>query len=104
MKRQNFKSSDTLQSTISQAVLWSKKIDKINTETDAGYIIHNILAYGTMEDLKWLFKKYSRQKIVKNFIENPIKVYTRPAFGFAAKTLLKIRKPLSLKAYVKTVF
>jgi len=39
-----------------QAVLWSVDIKDLNLEEDKIYIINQVLAYGGVEELKWLFK------------------------------------------------
>jgi hypothetical protein len=45
--------------------LWSYDIDKLNLEINKGKIIFNILNFGNMEAVKWLFNTYKKQEIVK---------------------------------------
>ena len=37
-----------------QSILWSSNIKKLNVEKDKTYIIHQTLAYGDIQDIKWL--------------------------------------------------
>lgn len=86
-----------------QPLLWSQNVKTIDLEKDAASIIHRILAYGDLKDIKWLFKTYSRSTIIENFKKKPINIYTKPAFNFTVKTLLNIKQPLSKSKYVKNI-
>lgn len=46
-----------------QSRLWSKSTRKIHIKRDGRYIIKQLLAYGTMEDLRWLLSRYPKKTI-----------------------------------------
>jgi hypothetical protein len=85
-----------------QAVLWSKDATNLNLDEDKNYIIHQVLAYGTWDQIKWLFKTYSANKIRTVFREYPEKDYTNKSFNFAKNILLEISSNLDKRYYVKT--
>lgn len=87
-----------------QAVLWSVDIAHLNLEKDKIYIIHQILSYGRMEDIKWVFKTYPKEEIVEVFINHPYKDYTESRFYFAKNYLLSLKDmSLNEKHYVKNI-
>lgn len=47
------------------ASLWSYDLEQLDLEKDADKIITNILIHGSMPAIEWLFKSYSREKIVE---------------------------------------
>ncbi len=86
-----------------QSVLWSVKIEDLDLEEDKVYIIHQILAFGNFEQLKWLFNNYSFNKIKKVFLEHPIRIYHPSSFNFIKYIFLKIKnKKINEKKYVCT--
>jgi hypothetical protein len=86
-----------------QGILWSKSIEKIDLYKDKNYIIHQILAYGDMEEIKWLLKTYNEDEIKDVFINCPRNVYTRPVFLFIKNFILGIEKKLNEKEYIKNI-
>ena len=58
-------------------------VSKLNLEEDKPYIVHQILAYGTLDEIKWLMKTYGKDVVKKVFLNQPIKVYTPPALKFS---------------------
>ena len=72
-----------------QAVLWNVNTDNLDISKNRHYIVHQILAYGRWEDVKWLFKVYDRETIKKEFIEYPEKDYQPSTFNFVSKILLE---------------
>lgn len=74
-----------------QAVLWSADIKKLDIERDKGYIIHQILIYGTLDNLKWLFNTYSRQEVINVFLNVPYKNYPKPNFYFIKNFIANLR-------------
>ena len=82
-----------------QAVLWSVSTDKLDTEKDKHYIIHQILAYGRWEDVIWLFNTYGRDKIKQIFVQHPSKDYTPSALKFSSNILLGIDQALDIDKY-----
>ena len=73
-----------------QSILWSVNVKKLNLHQDRAYIINHVLAYGSWEDLKWLFKTYPEKVIKQIFIQKPMKVYSPAAFNFTKEILLKL--------------
>jgi hypothetical protein len=86
-----------------QPILWSVDIKNLDFEDDKIYIIHQVLSYGSLEDIKLIFKIYARDEILDVFINNPKKVYTKPIFLFIKDFLLKINTELDFRKYVKNI-
>ena len=84
-----------------KGVLWSRNIKKLDFDNDRHYIIHQVLNYGDLSDIKWLFKIYSRQTIKNCFIRQPSKNYNRATFNFVKNYLLNIKKKLLINDYLK---
>lgn len=74
-----------------QSVLWSVNIDHLDLEKDKYYIIHQVLIYGSLNDLKWLFAAYTRSEIIETFLI-PYKNYPRPIFYFVKNYILGLKK------------
>lgn len=85
-----------------QPILWSKSIDLLDLQKDKIYIIHQILAYGTWENIKWLFKTYPKPIINGVFSTEPEKNYSERSYNFVKNILLEIDKDLDKTKYVKT--
>jgi hypothetical protein len=85
-----------------QPVLWSIKIEDLDLKKDKIYIIHQILAFGNLKQLKWLFKNYSLNEIRKVFQKYPLKVYRPQSFNFVREILLKMKGKINEKNYVTT--
>lgn len=86
-----------------QPLLWSKNINKLNNETDKIYIIHQILAYGSLQHIRLLKKIYPNEVIKNTFINFPKNVYTKPVFLFVKNFLLEINDKLNEKDYIKRI-
>ena len=84
-----------------QGILWSRDVNNLDLDEDSAYIINQVLAYGTFESLKWLFKTYSKDKITKIFIKKPIKTYTHASFNFAKNILLEDKTNLKEGRYIE---
>lgn len=85
-----------------QPYLWSARIDDLNKIKDNVYIINQILAYGNMRALQWLFANYSVKDIRGVFSQHPIKIYRGSSFHFAKNILLNIKKFIPANKYVQT--
>jgi len=85
-----------------KAILWSKNIKAIDSEVDKVYIIHQVLSYGDIDEIKLLLKIYSLEEVRDVFVNFPKKIYTKPVFLFIKNYLLKINKELDEKYYVKS--
>lgn len=75
-----------------QPTLWSVKVDQLVLQKDKIYIINQVLAYGGMRELRWLFKNYSLKAIKEVFLHHPIKTYRAPTFNFVKEILLDLTK------------
>lgn len=73
-----------------QPVLWSASINNLDSDKDKVYIIHQILAFGRMEDIHWLFKNYSLKEICTVFLKFPYKSYRSQRFNFVRNFLLPL--------------
>ena len=88
-----------------KGILWSRKIKKLDLNKDKNYIIHQVLAYGNWNQIKWLFNTYSKGKVSQIFVNTPQKKYSPSAFNFVKNHLLGLKKvKIDSKAYVKTIF
>ena len=75
-----------------QGVLWSADVADLDLEENKAYIIHQILMFGTFEEILWLLKTYPKAIIQKVFIERPMQVYTTPTFHFIKDFVLGLDK------------
>lgn len=86
-----------------QALFWSKNEQKLN-KGDEIYQVNQVLMYGSLEEIKEILNKLGRERVKHVFIENPAKIYTKPAFNFIKNYILKIEEPLDQSKYVKTLY
>lgn len=85
-----------------QSVLWSSNIQNLHIDSDKTYIIHQILSYGNMEDIQWLFTIYSREVIEQTFTSTPYKDYRKSRFYFIKDFVIGVvDSSLSESSYVK---
>lgn len=87
-----------------QGVFWSRDVSSLNLDKDKVYVIHQVLMFGSLEQIKWLETVYPREEIRRVFINYPKRIYTPQAFHFIKNYLLGIRRNLGEAAYVKTAF
>jgi len=64
--------------------------------------IHQILAYGRLEDIRDLEKNLGLEKIRNIFIMRPKKIYTQSGLNFISEFILHISSPLNKNEYLKT--
>lgn len=87
-----------------KAVLWSRDIHHLDIKNDRAYIVNQVLAYGTLAQLQWLFQTYSLSMIKKIFAEQPAKIYSPAAFNFIKNILLELeRRRLRPQNYVSSL-
>lgn len=85
-----------------QAVLWSKSLDNLDTDKDKNYIINQVLAFGFLEHLQWLFKIYPKEVVKSTFLNNPVKTYSVKSLNFIKLVLFgKKQVSLNVKRYVQ---
>ncbi len=87
-----------------QPLLWSKNVKNLDFKKDRIYIVHHVLAYGSIEDINFIIKTYSKEEVIDVFVNYPQKVYTRPVFLFIKNFLLKLKDELNEEDYVKGIF
>lgn len=73
-----------------QGVLWSVNVQQLDMQKDKEYIIHQLLNYGTMPELRWLFTTYSKKEIVDTFVQQPAKIYFKQTYFFVKNCLLSL--------------
>ncbi len=71
-----------------------------NTESPDG--IHQILAFGTLDDIRDLKKTIGETKIKELFLSHPKKVYSSSAFNFIKNFILHIGSSIDEQQYLKT--
>jgi|YelNatPaOPRAMG01_1025707.scaffolds.fasta_scaffold281343_1 hypothetical protein len=87
-----------------QPLLWSRNVKNLDFKKDKIYIIHQVLAYGSIEDIKYIINIYSKDEVINVFINNPLKVYTRPVFLFIKNYMFKIKTELKESNYVRSFY
>lgn len=80
-----------------QPVIWSVRIGDLDVKEDKILIINQVLAFGGLKELKWLFKTYSLKTIKRVFLEHPIKTYRPATFNFVKEILLNLGKKSLIK-------
>lgn len=83
-----------------QPYLWSVDITELDLKKDRVYVIGQILAFGNIKALIWLFKTYSLREIKQVFIKHSMKIYRSASFNFVKNILLDIVKTLPINKYV----
>ncbi len=74
-----------------QPILWSTDVKLLDLEKNKGYIINQVLIYGTLDEIKWLFDTYSKREVIDVFINKPQKHYPRSTFYFVKNFILQLR-------------
>lgn len=100
-KTSSKREKETLRSL--QGILWSKNIRELDLEKDKVYIVHQVLSFGNLNQIKWLFKVYRPKEIREIFLKHPKKIYTPPIFYFVKNFILGLKKKnLPKEKYVKS--
>lgn len=88
-----------------QPILWSKNVKNLDLEKDKVYIIHQVLSYGSLDQIKWLFKIYKKKEIREVFLKFPKRIYIPSVFYFIKNFILGLKKKrLKEEKYVKPSF
>ena len=86
-----------------QGLLWSKDVRSLDFEKDKTYIVHQILSYGDIKDIRWLLGIYGRKEVARVFQEFPKKLYQPAVFYFVRDILLNLKgTKFGPNEYVKT--
>lgn len=87
-----------------QSVLWSTDVDLLDLEKDKSYIIHQILLYGTFDEIRWLFRTYPKKVILNVFLEYPRQIYPKEVFRFVKNYILSLKRiKLAEEKYVTSI-
>lgn len=87
-----------------QGILWSADIKLMDINRDRNYIIHQVLMYGSLKQIKWLLDTYGRRTVRKTFLCHPQNIYTPQAFFFIKNIVLNLKKAkINEKNYVKII-
>ena len=87
-----------------QGILWSRDVRQLKWNEDKVYIIHQVLMYGSLDDIKRLFAHYGKSAVSRVFTSHPQKIYTPAAFNFIKTYLLGIHAALPQDRYVRRVY
>jgi hypothetical protein len=71
-----------------QPILWSRTVGALNLDKDKVYIIHQVLRFGTLAHIKWLFSVYSKTMVTKVFYGMPVKIYSPASLNFISTFIL----------------
>ena len=86
-------------------MFWSAPNVPHTIEEDAPEIIHKLLAYGTIEDIRWLKKTYGIHTLRRVLRDHPLALYTPSGFHFAAYIVLHLEGgSLDSNCFVKSVY
>ena len=75
-----------------QPILWSADVTKLDVKKDRWYIIHQVLIYGTLSEIKWLFQTYGIKQVIDVFVHEPARLYSKKVFHFIKNYLLPLRE------------
>jgi len=73
-----------------------------NLELANPEVIHNILMYGSLEDIIKLRKDLGAATVDDAFINHPKKIYSKPAYYFIKHYIIKSDIELDESKYLKT--
>ena len=63
--------------------------------------MHQILAYGSLQDILSTRKNVGQEQLAKIFLEHPKKVYTQASFNFIRKFVLGLDREIDSERYLK---
>lgn len=87
-----------------QPILWSTDVKLLDVQRDKGYIINQVLIYGTLDETKWLFDTYSKREVVRVFLTKPSKQYPKEVYYFIKNFILSLKdNTLDEQDYVTSI-
>jgi|GEM_PF-6111420 len=63
--------------------------------------VHQVLAFGTIEEIRELIERLGKAKIKSIFLNYPSKVYRRTSLNFIKNYILDIQGPINEEKYLK---
>lgn len=85
-------------------LFWSVDFKKLDVAKNKSYIIHQTLAFGSLDDIRFLFKIYPLKEIRQTFLKQPKPFYSPQGLNFLKKYILQIKDNLPKEKYVKNIF
>lgn len=73
-----------------------------NTNINSPDSIHQVLMYGSLEDVRSLIKHLGTDHIRSVFLQYPKKIYTNQALNFIKKFVLKTKTSIDEQKYLKS--
>ncbi len=73
-----------------------------STNNKSADSVHQILAYGTIEEVRKLKRSIGEAKLKKLFLSYPKKVYTQPTLNFIKNFILHINGHVNGQKYIKS--
>ncbi len=88
-----------------QPILWSTDVERLDIQKDKWYIIHQVLIYGTLGEIKWLFHTYGVKEVANIFVHEPARLYSKKVFRFIKDYVLPLRnRKLYEEDYVTSIY
>jgi hypothetical protein len=80
-------------------------VGKMDRDRDKIYIVHQILSYGDLKELRQLFRIYDRKEVGEVFTKYPKRIYQPSVFYFVKNFILELKnRRLKEEDYVKALF
>ncbi len=83
-------------------LFWFIDPSRLDIRKDRNLIIHQVLAYGTLADVKRLFKLYGKRTVKQEF-QKPKKGLYQPSVLYFIQYLLGVNK-INAKEYLKNIY
>lgn len=77
-------------------LVWYKRTNLISAD-----VINQILAFGTLEDIKKLKTKVGEEKLYDVFVNHPQKFYSKAEFNFIKKYILRVKETVDERRYLQ---
>ena len=83
-------------------LFWFLDAGKLDFKKDRNLIVHQVLAYGSLDDLRKLFKIYGKRAVRREFIKHKPGLYQPNILAFV-QHILGVKR-LAKKNYLKNVY
>ena len=91
-----------MKSRLPKYLFWFSDTKKLDVKKDKNFIIHQVLAYGSMKDLHGLFAIYGKKTVKKEFLKGKSGMYD-PRVVALLKVVFNIHE-LDFSRYVKDIY